>query len=319
MTLLRLGGGLHPGRRLLPTSLYDAMAAFDEIGSSTPLREIAQEWRLEGRRGSQASLDDESELTFDVGLHRILACFFDLRMAIGEDDSTHPFSSDENLATKVEALGEAIRAVASVKSTLDRLLAIRDENARVVLEALQKVRSVTSWTTDTDELQYLDLIPEAHPRRKGALHLIVRLAYRSGRLPESLYVKDITLRHARWECGGNADVFEGTLGERTIAIKRPRRFGDAAARQVSGIAVPQLCITYVSPQRLTREALVWRQLRHPNVVLFVGLNDRLFPDHPFPALLSSWMVHGTLKVYMQLPSFRGKETIIRLVRTRSCR
>jgi hypothetical protein len=121
------------------------MAAFDEIGATKPLQEIAREWRL--ARGSQVDLDDESDLTFEVGLHRILACFYDLRTVMGEDDSTHPFSSDENISTKVEALGDAIRAVASAKSTLDRLLAVRDENAAAVLEALQKVRASFFWST----------------------------------------------------------------------------------------------------------------------------------------------------------------------------
>jgi hypothetical protein len=123
------------------------MAAFDEIGATKPLQDIASEWRSAGRHGSQAGLDDESELTFEVGLHRILACFYDLRTAMGEDDSTHPFSSNENISTKVEALGDAIRAVASAKSTLDRLLAVRDENAAAVLEALQKVRASFFWST----------------------------------------------------------------------------------------------------------------------------------------------------------------------------
>jgi hypothetical protein len=67
-------------------------------------------------------------------------------------------------------------------------------------------------------------------------------------------------------------------------------------------------------QRLSREALVWRQLRHPNVLLFIGLNSQLFPESTLPALISSWMVHGTLKNYMETPQSRTPSNILRLVR-----
>jgi hypothetical protein len=67
-------------------------------------------------------------------------------------------------------------------------------------------------------------------------------------------------------------------------------------------------------QRLSREALVWRQLRHPNVLLFIGLNSQLFPESTLPALISSWMLHGTLKNYMESPQSRTPRNILRLVR-----
>jgi hypothetical protein len=44
--------------------------------------------------------------------------------------------------------------------------------------------------------------------------------------------------------------------------------------------------------------LVWRQLRHPNVLLFVGLNQELFPQDPLPSLLSPWMEHGRLEDFI---------------------
>jgi hypothetical protein len=85
----------------------------------------------------------------------------------------------------------------------------------------------------SDESQYLDLIPQAHPRRTGALHLIVKLAHRSEQLPRSLYVEDVALSHGRYDCGGFADVYEGMLENRAVAIKKPRMYGeDAFAHKV---------------------------------------------------------------------------------------
>jgi hypothetical protein len=82
--------------------------------------------------------------------------------------------------------------------------------------------------------QYLDVISEEHPRRRGAIHLIIKLAHRSEQLPRSLYVEDITLpENASYECGGFGDVYQGALAEQPIAVKKPRLVGgDAFARKV---------------------------------------------------------------------------------------
>jgi hypothetical protein len=93
--------------------------------------------------------------------------------------------------------------------------------------------------THSDESQYLDFIPQAHPRRTGALHLIVKLAHRSEQLPRSLYVEDVALSHGRYDCGGFADVYEGMLEDRAVAIKKPRMYGeDAFADKVLSAGCP---------------------------------------------------------------------------------
>jgi serine/threonine protein kinase len=66
-------------------------------------------------------------------------------------------------------------------------------------------------------------------------------------------------------------------------------------------------------KRLCREALVWRQLRHPNVLPFIGLDARTFPYNNLPALLSPWMEHGTLREYIQRPAYDAKKEIPPLV------
>jgi serine/threonine protein kinase len=47
-------------------------------------------------------------------------------------------------------------------------------------------------------------------------------------------------------------------------------------------------------QQLLAEAVIWRQLKHPNVLTFLGIvQDR---DTPFtvPHTVTPWMTHGTL-------------------------
>jgi serine/threonine protein kinase len=72
----------------------------------------------------------------------------------------------------------------------------------------------------------------------------------------------------------------------------------------------------VSWKRLCREALVWRQLCHPNVLPFFGLSTNAFPEDTLPALLSPWMEYGSLKEYILRADYKPEQEIPRLVRIR---
>jgi hypothetical protein len=71
---------------------------------------------------------------------------------------------------------------------------------------------------------------------------------------------------------------------------------------------------------MCREALVWRQLRHPNVLPFIGLSqpeeEVLVPPlpPPLPNLLSPWMKHGALIDYIEVAQHRTELIIQKLVR-----
>lgn len=45
-------------------------------------------------------------------------------------------------------------------------------------------------------------------------------------------------------------------------------------------------------QRVHKEALIWRQLNHPYILPFLGIDIVTFPD--YPTLVSPWMENGTL-------------------------
>jgi hypothetical protein len=50
-------------------------------------------------------------------------------------------------------------------------------------------------------------------------------------------------------------------------------------------------------QEFCHEAIVWRQLNHPNVLPFFGVSEELFA--PSFCLVSPWMDHGNIMKYLE--------------------
>jgi hypothetical protein len=74
--------------------------------------------------------------------------------------------------------------------------------------------------------QYLHVLPESHPRRRGAIHLLIKLADRSEQLSVSLFVEQVTFQpdsHPLY--GGFGDVHLGILADQAVAVKKPRIIG----------------------------------------------------------------------------------------------
>ncbi|PBK92827.1 kinase-like protein [Armillaria gallica] len=84
--------------------------------------------------------------------------------------------------------------------------------------------------------------------------------------------------------GGFSDIWKGRLHNTQVCLKVLRIFisGEDRAK-----VIRDFC----------REALVWRQLRHPNVLPFLGVSEDLFA--PSYCLISPWMVNGNIVAYLQ--------------------
>ena len=50
-------------------------------------------------------------------------------------------------------------------------------------------------------------------------------------------------------------------------------------------------------QKLGREALLWKHLKHPYVLPFLGIDSESFP-HEY-CMVSPWMKHGTILSHIQ--------------------
>ncbi|KAJ7783392.1 kinase-like domain-containing protein [Mycena olivaceomarginata] len=84
----------------------------------------------------------------------------------------------------------------------------------------------------------------------------------------------------KWRVGGFGDIFKGLVGGQSVAVKSMRQFKDDDVR--------------VSLKKLGREAVIWRQLSHPNLLPFFGL----YVHDNRPSLISPWMDNGDLKNFL---------------------
>ena len=50
-------------------------------------------------------------------------------------------------------------------------------------------------------------------------------------------------------------------------------------------------------QKLGREALLWKHLKHPHVLPFLGIDSESFPQEY--CMVSPWMKHGTILSHIQ--------------------
>ena len=48
-------------------------------------------------------------------------------------------------------------------------------------------------------------------------------------------------------------------------------------------------------QKFCHEAVIWKRLSHPNLLPFLGVNQKLFPL----AMISEWMEHGTILQFVK--------------------
>jgi len=98
------------------------------------------------------------------------------------------------------------------------------------------------------------------------------------------------------ECGGFADVSQGTYEGRQVAIKVLHAYVTSdldLIRSVSVLPTP-LYSWVIGLQRFCREAVAWRHLRHPNILPLLGVT---LNEHRF-ALVSEWMENGNINEFI---------------------
>ncbi|KIK56135.1 hypothetical protein GYMLUDRAFT_825171 [Collybiopsis luxurians FD-317 M1] len=147
----------------------------------------------------------------------------------------------------------------------------------VTSEAAQRVidRLQLELDSESDSLKYQQLL--------GLLH---HLSDRFQILPSPLTIQVRREGSNPVTGGGYADIWRGLWNERPVCLKVLRFFIEQDERARAQMR-KQFC----------REALVWRQLKHPNILSLLGINTELFS--PSLCLVSPWMKNRDVITYLK--------------------
>ncbi|KAJ7126699.1 kinase-like domain-containing protein [Mycena epipterygia] len=132
--------------------------------------------------------------------------------------------------------------------------------------------------------QLLDIIQEVHPLpapstdRSLLCKALLRLSRASGLHPTCVALSGLEKLGQQVAAGAFGDVWKSRVRAQSVAVKMMRIFRDADIKAEFG-----------------REALIWRQLSHPNLLPFYGLyyvENRL-------CLVSPWMENGHILEFIK--------------------
>ncbi|SJL10564.1 uncharacterized protein ARMOST_13951 [Armillaria ostoyae] len=133
--------------------------------------------------------------------------------------------------------------------------------------------------------QELDAASHTDPYYSTSLRCLRVLSKDRGILPSSLICQEAIREGTHPVSGGGfADIWKGRLHENPVCLKVLRVF---IAEQAREKLIRDFC----------QEAFVWKLLRHPNVLPFLGVNANLFS--PSYCLISPWMANGNIISYLE--------------------
>ncbi|KAF9257193.1 kinase-like protein [Marasmius fiardii PR-910] len=199
---------------------------------------------------------------------------------------------------------EPINAADTMQAHLDLdTLIRRDDCGRIRLPSLDGCTSKTAQELADlvqEEIQTEATADADYPREctkylKG-LFKIHRV------LPASLFVNDVVRPKDKLRPvggGGFTDIYTGLRGGKTVCLKVLRIYleNDTNKRDET-------------IDTLYKEAVLWTQLKHPNILPFLGVNMELFSDYQF-CIVTPWMMNGTILQFLKKNPSSDKLAIIR--------
>ncbi|KAJ7133061.1 kinase-like domain-containing protein [Mycena epipterygia] len=185
-------------------------------------------------------------------------------------------TNDPNLRHALRADEEQIithiMSIFDSKAIENDVLSLKGDSAQHVLDVVQ------------DALDRGFLMAQEHSRK--ARRLIRKLSESCDKLPSSLFITDVTSREEHPLFGGGfGDIYRASYGDKTVALKCMRHFYRGS--ELRDIRM-----------KICREALIWKDLQHPHILTFIGIDRESFPFSL--CIVSPWMEHGTILNYLKL-------------------
>jgi serine/threonine protein kinase len=199
-------------------------------------------------------------------------------------------------------LSEAL--VANLKEQLRLAVDARHiERVQNVIDALDEVRphfhSLCMHTSASSSPQALGHTSTRSSLYGQGVQRLRRWCRTSKCLPSCYMLADVVELASRpghpFSSSALSDVYKGRSRTTEVAVKVIRQHANnhEAVRKVRASSIPTHNHPQHSPQSFRNEAVIWRHLRHPNIVPFLGISD-LFPI----CIVSEWMSGGTISEFL---------------------
>ncbi|KAF9257183.1 kinase-like protein [Marasmius fiardii PR-910] len=229
-------------------------------------------------------LDDDSEMEspieHDVYGSDLTSCALcgervhEAPSPVTEDAPTFSGSSTTVVAVESRSAEEVLNVntaddlqrVLALKNGVDIILTLEDSLVSSTLDLLQsEIR-----TTVSD--------PGLYEYRRKCTKCLRGLVNKHHVLPNSLFVNDIVREGSHPVGGGGfSDIWKGTYGDQAVCLKVLRVHIQSNQGKKDKIV-----------REFYKEALLWTQFSHPNLLPFLGVNTELFPQGF--CLVSPWMI-----------------------------
>ncbi|KAF7340962.1 PINc domain-containing protein [Mycena sanguinolenta] len=138
----------------------------------------------------------------------------------------------------------------------------------------------------------------AHEDSRMARRIIRKLVCSSDKLPSALFITGITGKEEHPTFGGGfADIYRASYDNRVVALKYMRIVQYMRGSDLRDVRL-----------KFCREALVWKELRHPHILPFLGIEENSFPSQL--CMVSPWMEHGTVLNYLKQHGHRDVDKLL---------
>ncbi|KAF7326855.1 Kinase-like protein [Mycena venus] len=169
-----------------------------------------------------------------------------------------------------ERIATILVSILNSKSDEEALLRLEGDSAQHFLDVVQ------------DALDRGFMMGQEHNRM--ALRIIRKLSELCDKLPSSLFIVGVNGQDEHPTFGGGyGDIYRASYCDQRVALKRMRYF-------LRGSDLRRIRLKFC------REALVWKDLHHPHILPFLGIDRDSFPSSL--CMVSPWMDHGTVINYL---------------------
>ncbi|KAG6905877.1 hypothetical protein DXG01_017127 [Tephrocybe rancida] len=162
---------------------------------------------------------------------------------------------------------ERIQISLTNKKEYQKLLACKDANAQRLLDMFQRL---------------LDILTDPPPSfQRNLIVATQRLAAASGLYPVSYELANVTVPEVSECSGGYADIYKGDFGGHPVCVKTVRLNKNTHMAQFV--------------KKVSKEAILWSQLRHPNLLPFYGI----YRYKSWISFVAPWMENGDISEYLK--------------------